>query len=64
MCHSRVYWSLPRKTPKDGGQSKPKTKRRNYTLCNLAVCKEVFKAVYDISNGRMGRILKQNDENP
>ena len=24
------------------------------------MCKEVFKAVYDISNGRLGRILKRN----
>ena len=53
-----------KKAPKDGVQCKRKTKSRNYTICNLAVCKEVFKADYDISNGRLGRILKQHDENP
>ena len=51
-----------KKAPKDGVQNKAKTKSRNYIICNLAVCKEVFKAVY-ISSGRLGRILKQLDEN-
>ena len=32
------------KAPKDGVQSKTKTKSRNYTICNLAVCKELFKS--------------------
>ena len=53
-----------KKAPKDGVQNKAKTKSRNYIICNLAVCKEVFKAFYDISSGRLGRILKQHDENP
>ena len=51
-----------KKASKDGVQNKAKTKSRNYIICNLAVCKEVFKAVY-ISSGRLGRILKQLDEN-
>ena len=61
---SKSFEKKVKKAPKDGVQCKRKTKSRNYTICNLAVCKEVFKAVYDISNGRLGRILKQHDENP
>ena len=47
-----------RKTPKDGVQSKLKAKSRNYTISNLAVCKEVFKGFHDITNDQLGRILK------
>ena len=46
-----------KKAPKDGVQNKAKTKSRNYIII------QVFKAVYDISSGRLGRILKQHDEN-
>ena len=63
MLQIKSFNKKVKKAPKDGAKSKPKTKSRNYTICNLAVCKEVFKAVY-ISNGRLGRILKRHDENP
>lgn len=47
-----------KKAPKDGVQNKAKTKSRNYIICNLAVCKEVFKGFHDITNDQLGRILK------
>ena len=46
-----------------GKVSKPKQKTRNYTIAGLTVCKEMFKQVYNQSNGRLSRLLKFADEN-
>lgn len=52
------------KIPKTGVRSKPKSKIRSYTISNIDVCKEIFKSTFNISNGRLGRLLKQHDSNP
>ena len=52
------------KVKKEGVQSKPKSKTRNYTINKLAVCKEVFKSTFSISNGRVGRLLSHHDRSP
>ena len=52
------------KQQKRGVTSKPKNKSRKYKICDLTVCKEMLKAVYCVSNGRIGRILQQRDANP
>ena len=64
LLPSKSFDKNVKKALKDGVQCKRKTKSRDYTICNLAMCKEVFKAVYDISNGQLGRLLKLHDENP
>ena len=52
------------KCPKKGVKSKPRSKTRQYTINGIDVCKEVFKAVFSISNGRLGRLLLAHDRNP
>lgn len=52
------------KAQKPNTTSKPKNKSRKYKICEVDVCKELFKAVYSVSNGRLGRILIKRDEHP
>ena len=37
---------------------------RMYSVNGIEVCKEVFKSVFSINNGRLGRLLLFHDENP
>ena len=30
----------------------------------MAVCKEIFKSVFSVTNGRLGRLLKSYDKDP
>ena len=47
-----------------GKVSKPKEKRRMYMIAGHTVCKELFKGVYNQSNGRLSRLFKFLDINP
>ena len=52
------------KAPKSGMVHKPKNKSRQYYICGINVCKELFKTVYSVSNGRLGRVLQYRDAHP
>ena len=52
------------KTPSGAGPSKKKSKTRKYHVADLHVCKELFKSVYSVSNGRICRLLKKKDDHP
>lgn len=45
------------KQPKEGAKSKPDSLIRIYHIESLVVFKEVCKDVYNVSNGRLGRLL-------
>lgn len=44
--------------------TKPKNKSCLYIINDRKVCKELFKNVYNVSNGRLGRLLKKRDAHP
>lgn len=49
---------------KEGVTSRPKSKTRCYKVNDKEVCKEVFKSIFSVSNGRLGRLLLKYDKNP
>ena len=58
------YEKKTAKIPKEGVKSQPKSKTRVYHVKDTEVCKEIFKAVYGVSNGRLGRLLKKAESDP
>lgn len=41
-----------------------KVRKRCYRINEVDMCKEVFKTVFSISNGRLSRLLQRHDQNP
>ena len=64
LNHIKTIEKGTEKIKQPGAVSKPKNKSRNYQICDMTVCKELFKTVYSVSNGRLGRILKYRDDHP
>lgn len=62
LNHIRTVEKGTSKTP--SVPSKEKNKSRKYVINDLRVCKGLFKNVYCVSNGRLGRLNKQRDAHP